>query len=130
MFLHGIEASLCVNNHDIAVDSVITDVFFKERGNMTLEKFQEFFVSGQLLWQPVCSPRRDIISGVVIVSLLVNCCPLFLYVVVVCLSQSSHSSTCTSTFGVTNINCFIHLVIDSFSETSVVSFCLLDEVVT
>ena len=46
LFLHGIEASVCVNNRDIAVDSIVSDFALKERGNMTLEKFQEFFISG------------------------------------------------------------------------------------
>jgi hypothetical protein len=44
--LHGIEASVIVNNRDIGVDAVVSDMALKERGNMSFEKFQEFFISG------------------------------------------------------------------------------------
>jgi hypothetical protein len=46
--LHGIEASVVVNNRDIAVDAVVSDLALKERGNMSFEKYQEFFISGLL----------------------------------------------------------------------------------
>lgn len=35
-----------INGNDIAVDSVIDSLAVKENGNMTVEKFQEFFASG------------------------------------------------------------------------------------
>lgn len=46
VYVHGIEAAFTANNQDIAIDAVIDDIALKERGNMSVEKFQEFFIAG------------------------------------------------------------------------------------
>ena len=46
VYLHGIEASVTVDNQDVAVDTLLCDLALKERGNISIEKFQEQFISG------------------------------------------------------------------------------------